>query len=63
MSLDNWLHIAEIIIIGLPAWYGATKFFFILREYPPHLHNEGDKLSLKFPKGFEPTHYRKEGIQ
>lgn len=60
MGFDNWLHIAEILVIGVPVWYGAVHFFFVIREYPPHLHDSDDKLRIKYPKGYEPTQYRKD---
>ena len=52
MSMDTTLHLAEIVILGLPLWFGAVRFFFIFREYPPHVHEVDG--TVRYPRGYEP---------
>ena len=52
MSTDNMLHLAEIVILGIPMWYGLIKFFIIAKEFPPHLHERDG--GIRFPRGWEP---------
>jgi len=51
MSTDNILHIVEIVIIGAPIWYGAVRLSSIMKDFPPHRHDNGHIL---YPKGYEP---------
>lgn len=51
-SVDTKLHLLEIVILGLPLWFGVIRFFFIVREYPPHVHEDGG--NIRYPRGFEP---------
>ena len=51
MTSEVLFHIVEIIILGAPLWYGVVRLSVIFREYPPHLHENGN---IRFPKGMEP---------
>ena len=52
MNADNVLHIIEIVVIGAPLWWSAIRLASILKDFPPHRHQNGDIL---YPKGYEPT--------
>jgi hypothetical protein len=52
MSTDTMLHLAEIVVLGLPLWFGVIRFFFIFREYPPHVHESNGVI--RYPSGYEP---------
>lgn len=52
MSLDTLLHLAEIIVVGAPLWWGAFRIASILRDFPPHRHVGRDIL---YPKGYGPS--------
>ena len=52
MSADNILHIIEIIFIGAPIWWGVFRLASILKDFPPHRHDNGNIL---YPKGYEPS--------
>lgn len=60
MTFHDYVDLAMLICVIIPAWGAAFKFFFLHREYPLHLHDESDGLRIKFPKGYEPSAYRKE---
>jgi hypothetical protein len=51
MSTDTLLHILEIFIIGAPLWWGVIRLVSIMRDFPPHLHDNGNII---YPKGYEP---------
>ncbi len=56
MSTDAILHIAEILVVGAPLWYGAARLSLILREFPPHIHeyNREGSPTIRYPRGYEP---------
>lgn len=62
--MDKW-HIfvegATLILLGVPLWGGVIKIFSVFREYPPHVHDEKDVSRIKYPRGMEPSEFRKEG--
>lgn len=51
MSADNLLHIIEIVVIGAPLWWSVFRLASILRDFPPHRHDNGHII---YPKGYEP---------
>ena len=55
MNWDTAFHAGELLVlllgIALPSWKNHTYLRAVLRNYPPHLHNNGDIL---YPKGFDP---------
>ena len=51
MTTDNMLHIAEILVIGAPLWWGAIRLASIFKDFPPHRHTNGH---IFYPKGYEP---------
>jgi hypothetical protein len=51
MTTDTLLHLAEIFIIGAPLWWSAIRLASILRDFPPHRHDNGHII---YPKGYEP---------
>lgn len=52
MTTDNLLHIAEILVIGAPLWWSAIRLASILKDFPPHRHDNGNII---YPKGYEPS--------
>jgi hypothetical protein len=59
VNADMALHIAEILFIGVPIWWGAIRFFVVLKEYPPHVHENGG--IIRYPKGMEPGKIQRIG--
>ena len=57
MTAHDYIDLGLLIAVILPAWTAAFKFFFLHREYPLHLHDEADKLKIKYPKGMEPNRF------
>lgn len=51
ISFDTQVHLVEIVVLGVPLWYTAIRFFFVIREYPPHIHDNG---LIRYPRGYEP---------
>lgn len=51
MNTDTLLHIVEILVIGAPLWWSVIRLVSIMKDFPPHLH---DNESIRYPKGFEP---------
>ena len=51
-SFDNLLHVIEIVVLGAPIWWGAIRLSSIMRDFPPHRHDNGNIL---YPKGYEPS--------
>lgn len=48
---DNWRFIVEMVVLGVPLWWGAIRSYFIFREFPPHIHENGH---VRYPRGYEP---------
>lgn len=51
MTPDMIVHLIEILVIGAPLWWGAIRFASILKDFPPHRHDNGNIL---YPRGYEP---------
>lgn len=58
MTAELIFHGVEIFILGVPLWWGAIRLAIILREYPPHRHDNGHIL---YPAGYEPGAVQKIG--
>lgn len=38
MITDNMIHVAELVIIGLPLWLNLFRQWGIFKDFPPHRH-------------------------
>ena len=56
MNTEIMFHLLEIVILGAPLWYGAIKMSVIHKEFPPHIHENGN---IRFPTGMEPGNVQK----
>lgn len=52
MTLDNLLHVFEIVVVGAPLWWGAIRVASLLKDFPPHRHVGREII---YPKGYLPT--------
>ena len=50
-------HLLEMLVLGAPLWYGAIRLAVILREFPPHVHEEGNMI--RYPIGYTPGRTQK----
>ena len=57
MSSEFWIHLVEIVVLGVPLWFGAMRLYVILGEFPPHLHDSDE--GIRYPRGMYPGRYRK----
>lgn len=55
MGTELMLHLAEIVILGVPVWWGLLRFMSISKDFPPHRHGQ-DVRDITYPQGFEPGH-------
>lgn len=55
MTPETYFHGAEVLIlllgIALPAWKNNSYLKSVLKNFPPHLHTNGDII---YPDGYEP---------
>lgn len=55
-QIELYFHAGEILafVLGaaVPVWLGYIQLRRILRDYPPHRHNNDG--SVTYPKGYEP---------
>lgn len=48
---DQWYHILEMVILGVPLWGGFFYMLSIFRIFPPHRHING---KIEYPPKFSP---------